>query len=196
VQKKPKSNSVVTSEVRDGVIVVTVLRGGAQGENVELRLDPKAVHEANRVRAMQMGLISRIVDRAAKSRDTTNGAPASPHSKYLAMKEIVEHLASGAETWGPERATSGRAPGLDSILVAALCEATGQSRDEILERIGRGAEKRSVTKSAYLAAACEAATVKPIVERMRAEQAAGLGDEADELLDEMMGGEAGEMGVE
>lgn len=190
---KPKTNSVVTSRVRDdGVLEITVLRAGPTGENGQptnavLTLDPAAIHEDNRRRAMYMGLTSRIVDKAALPFDKAKGRYATPAEKLEAMRPLVEHLASGTADWSPKRATVVKVSGLDAILLAAVQEATGRGEAEVREMVAKGAGKHHVTEEQFLALLGRGKLVAPIVERMRAEQAASVDLDADDLLDEAMG---------
>lgn len=193
MQVKPKSNSVITSawDATSNVITFTVRKAGANGQSdAALALDLNKVSEKNRARAMAHGFIQRVSDRAALSRNTTNGQSATPAEKLAAMKGLVDFLASGTDEWAPERVGGVKGPtGLDPLLIAAVAEATGRSTDEVRELVAKGAEKKSVTKAVYLATLGGAGTVKPIVERMRAEQASAFEVDADELLNEVMGGE-------
>lgn len=196
MQSKPKSNSVITSKLDEaGVLVFTVRGAGPDGADATLSLDPKSMHEKNRERAMIHGLVQKVSDRAALSRNTVNFKPATPAEKLAAMRVLVDHLASGSEEWSPTRASAvPKGPTLDPILVAAVVEATGRLDSEVREMIAKGAGKKSVTPAVYLAALANAAAVRPIVERLRAEQASRLDVDGDELLSEAMGDEEGEDG--
>ncbi len=185
MNSKAKSNSVVTSKVsEDGrTIDITVLGAGV----LTLLLD--GIHADNKARAMCMGLVSRVVDKAALPCDPTTGKPATPEMKFEAMRPIVEHLNSGSADWSPERAKGAGRPksdGFDPILIAAVCEATGWDEAKLREHIKSKAGGKDV---AYLAALGGSRKVSPIVERMRAELASGLGLDGDELLEGMGEGE-------
>lgn len=188
---KPKTNSIVTSRVReDGVIEVTVLRGAADGSNAVLTLDPSKVSENNRRTAMNMGFVSRIVDKAALGYDKAKGMYATPQDKFAAMAPIVEWLESGAEEWRPARAAvAPRGAALDLILLAAVVEATGRTELEIREKVKAGAEKRGVGQPAYLAALGTSEAVAPIAARLRAEMLARVELSGDDELDELMKGD-------
>lgn len=189
MQAKPKSNSVITHTLReDGAIVFSVRGAGPNGQSpAELVLDPKALSEKNRERAMIHGLVQKVSDRAALSRNTTNGASATPQEKLAAMKGLVDFLMTGTTEWAPAREGGGRGPtGLDPILVAAVAEHTGRTREEVLDLVAKGAEKKGVTKAVFLGALGGATAIKPIVERMREEQKKGLDVDGDDLLTDML----------
>jgi hypothetical protein len=179
MQEKAKSNSVVTTQVReDGAIVFTVLGAGT------IVFDPASAHDANRTRAMRQGFVQRIVNAAAIPRDTTNGKPAAPADKFAAMKALADHLASGSEAWGPARAGGkAKAPELDPIMIAAIAEATGKDPAAVCAHIKSLAENRKVKESAILAVLGATAKVQPILERLRAEAAESAGLDGDDLLE-------------
>lgn len=189
MQVKPKSNSVITHSLReDGAIVFSVRGAGPNGQSpAELVLDPKSLSEKNRERAMIHGLVQKVSDRAALSRNTTNGASATPVEKLAAMKSLVDFLSTGTDEWQPAREGGARGPtSLDPILVAAVSEHTGRTAEEVRELVSKGSEKKGVTKAVFLAALGNAAAIKPIVERMREEQAKGLVVDGDDLLAGML----------
>lgn len=187
MNETPKSNSVVTSRVReDGVLEVTVLKAGPDGSNAVLTLDPAAVHENNRRQAMYMGFTSRIVDAAALPFNKEANRYATPAEKLEAMRPIVEHLASGAAEWKIPRAARVAKPApLDPLILAAVAGATGKDVEAVLAMVRAGAAKREIPEPAYLQALSISDRVAPILKRMRDEAAAKIAGGAD-LLDEMM----------
>lgn len=194
MQRKPKSNSVITTNVREGhIIEFTVLKAGPRNEHgqptdVMLLLDMRNCSQEVRHAAMINGFIQRIVDRAALSRSTETGKSASPTDKLAAIRPLVEHYASGSKEWRLASTASGpRVRNLDPILLAAVCEATGRAEGELREIIERGAKAKGVTQDVYLAKLGQAEAVAPIVERLRAEAAQAMDDDSDELLAEAMG---------
>lgn len=192
MQSKAKSNSVVTTRLLDtGVIEFTVLKAAADGVGAAtMTLDPKACSEPVRARAVVHGLVARVVDRAALDRNKTTGKSASGAEKFAAMKTLVDHYASGAESWAMAQAERApRGPSLDPIILAAVSEATGRGAVEVLEMVTKGAAGKAITLEAYLAALAASIKVAPIVAWMRAEAAAGL--DGDALLNEAMGGGEG-----
>lgn len=186
MQTKPKSNTVTTTTVdaTGRVITFTVRGAGPEGKDASFEVDVSTLSEANRNRALLHGITQRISDRAAMARNTTTGKAASPADKFQAMKSLADHYTSGAADWSPARADG--ATGLDSIMLAAVVEATGKTHEEIRVMIQTQSTAKGVTPKAFLAALAGSKLVAPIVARIRGEQA---GVDGDELLADMMGGE-------
>lgn len=126
MQSKPKSNSVLTHALNPETKQLTFKVAGA-GEVV---LNLSAVSERNRERATLHGLVQRISDAAAISRNTLTGKPAEPKEKFAAISELVEWFNSGAEEWRlPRSEGSGQGRG---FLLNALCELyANKSREEL-----------------------------------------------------------------
>ena len=83
MQRKPKSNSALTTSEEGGVITFRVLKAGPTNEHGQptdavLTLDTAALSDEVRRAAMIHGLVQRIADRAALSRSTETGRSASP----------------------------------------------------------------------------------------------------------------------
>lgn len=198
MQAKPKSNSVITTKpLPDGRIEFTILRAGPADEhglptNRVLVLDPDRCSPDNRARAMLHGFVQRIVDKAALPRDPKTFKPASASDKADAMAELIEHYHTGSAEWSPTRQRVVRVDKLDSLLVAAVAEGTGRTEGEIVELVGKGAEKSGVTKDVYLAKLASAKLIAPIVERMKAEAAARVEGDPDEMIEAMLAGEGAE----
>lgn len=121
-ETKAKSNSVITTAM-DGQVIVFHIKGAG-----ELRLDMATAHDKVRERAMIHGFIQKVSDRAAIPFNKETNQYATPAEKLEAMRGLVDHFMSGTDQWQPTRAEgSGRKPGgLDSILLAAVAEATGK----------------------------------------------------------------------
>lgn len=173
-----KANSVVTQAVdaATGVVTFKVLGAGEFGFN------PASASEVVRSRAMLHGFVQRIADAAAMSRDTKTGAAPSPLARLAAMKRIADHYATGSVEWSIPRAP--RVDTLDSVILAAVVEATGKTEAEVLAMVERGAAGKGMTTKAYLAGLATAALVAPIVARIRATEARGV--DGDGLLAGMM----------
>lgn len=99
MQTKAKTNSVVTHAVEGRVITFNVKDAGS------FTLDLDACSQAVRDRAMLHGMIQRISDRAAISRDSETGRAATPQEKLDAMKGLADFYATGTEDWA-QRAAS------------------------------------------------------------------------------------------
>lgn len=168
---KPKSNSVITTKVEGGVITFQVKDAG------ELLLDTSRVSESNRSRAMLHGFVQRVSDRAAISRNTETGLPATPSEKLAAMKELVEFYETGTEQWAMTRSGGGGVQLDTQLLVKALGEIYPERTEEQLSAWVR---KRS---SAERVALLMSEKVKPIVERLR--EGLGKGVDSEGLLAEL-----------
>lgn len=178
MNQKAKSNSVITTSVEGEVITFTVRGAG------ELRLDLTKVAASVRARAAIHGFIQRVSDKAAISRNTENGQPATPAEKLEAMRGLVDHFMSGSDEWAPARKEGAvRRGGLDPLAIAAVVEATGKDEAAVRELIKIGAANKSVTPLAFLAALSASSKVAPILERLRAEAAERTDLDGDELLE-------------
>jgi hypothetical protein len=176
MQTKAKSNSVITHKVADDGTITFVVKDAG-----ELALDPAKVSEANRARFLRHGIVQRVADAAAQSRDTTTGKPAPASDKLTAMKRLVDHYMTGSDEWSPARVAS-EGPGLDGIALAAVSEAIGKTLDDVRAMVAAGAEKKAVTQRVYLTALTTADRVRPVYERMTKARAPAI--DADAELDE------------
>ena len=99
---KAKSNSVITHKLENNVITFTVRDAG------EFTLDMGKLSTAVRDRAAVHGMIQRISDRAAISRDEKTGLSATPESKLAAMQNLADFYMTGTEDWSPSRVSTKR----------------------------------------------------------------------------------------
>ena len=126
--------------------------------------------------AMVHGLVQRVSDRAAMSRDGSSGKSATPEEKFEAMKVLVDHYNSGSAAWnlsGGERGPSDEV----KLLATALSELYPLKG---LDELTAWVRKRSKDE---LAALTTGEKLKPIVERLRSERAKGV--DAEALLGEL-----------
>lgn len=190
MQTKPKSNSVVTTQLLpDGRLEFTVLKGSADGlASVTFTFDPAKASEANRQRAMVGGFNQRIVNMAALPRDTKTGRSASPADKAAAMRKMVEHLESGTVDWSPAREATAGGARLDPIILAAVVEVLGLTTAQVRERVAKGAEKNGCTQAAYLEGLTQNRKVAEAVARIK-KNAPKPELDADAELDAMMAGD-------
>lgn len=175
MQSKAKSNSVITHALRNTAGLPADIGGASQiaflvrdaGEAV-LMLDK--IHADIQRRAMLHGLIQRVSDNAAISRNPTTGKPATASEKLAAIAEMVEHLNSGTGEWRLKGGSGDR----DSLLLRALCEVKPEkSQDELRTWLKeRSAKERAALQSH--------AAIAVVMDRMRAESAQGI--DADDLL--------------
>lgn len=97
---KRKNGGRVVTRVEAGVITFEVAGAG------EITLQVAKLSPAVLERAVLHGLVQRITDAAAMSRDPATGAPADPAARLAAMSRLVAHYESGTEEWGLFRAVS------------------------------------------------------------------------------------------
>lgn len=171
MRTKAKANSVITHELRtveEGSQLVFKVKDAG-----ETTLDLWKVHSGVKERAMLHGLIQRVSDRAAISRNTETGKSATAGEKLNAMAMLVQHYNAGNEAWN--LAGTGGGPSAEfTLLLDALCEVyAAKPREEL----GKWLKARSASERASL---MESKQLKPIVERLRAQSAKGV--DVDELL--------------
>lgn len=170
---KPKSNSVITHQVtRNGAgyavgIQFDVLNAGTFVLNVE------TLSARVREQAMIHGMIQRISDAAAISRNPETGQPATPEEKFAAMKALADHYESGTDEW---RRTGTGGGERTSILFRALVNLyPAKTPEDIREWI----KSKSKTE---LAALRNSSKVRAEIDRISPK----AGD-ADEMLAELEG---------
>ena len=175
MQSKAKSNSVCTSVVRDGNIVITV--NGAAGP--ELILYPSRVSTACREQAMLRGLNQSAINKAAIERDKETGRPATPQTKYDAVADRVEYLNSGAEPWS-SATRAARAPGFDGglVIMAMIRAGLAADVDAANGMVDKLATKREIERNAALKTWAETKEVAKAIMAIKIERlplsAAGL----------------------
>ena len=154
------------------VIGVTRLESGAIKIDVkdagEVAFDPAKASAANREYAAFHGWKQRLVDAAALSRDTTNGAVASPADKLAAIKELVDHYESGSADWS----RAGTGDGGKSLTLEAIARVQGCTYDEAEANVAAYAKKKFAddTKKA-LAFLRQGAKVMAAIDAIRKERA-------------------------
>lgn len=170
-----KGTRVVSREVKDLEDGQAEIRFKVEGVG-ELILATSALSNEVRRQAMIHGLVQRISDAAALSRDAKTGKSASPEEKFKAMKVLVDHYASGTVSWnlaGGERGPSDEV----RLLIEALLEVyPKKSKDEL----SVWTRKRSKEE---LAALMGQENLKAIMDRKRGERASGV--DAEALLGEL-----------
>jgi hypothetical protein len=189
VETKPKSNSVITTELLkvDSTVMGIIFKVKGEGE---LKLELDKLTQAVKERGLLHGLTQRVIDRAAIARSTETGKSATPKEKFDAMKVLVEHLNGGGE-WELQRVGAGPSAEF-TLLVDVLCKAYPAKTREQLSGWAKG--KSAGDRAALL----NEPRLKVIAEELRAERAKGV--DAGALLSELEaegagpGGEAGEPG--
>lgn len=181
MEKKPKANSVISTErvitPEDGEVLIFKVKDAG-----ETRLPLLLLSEKVRNKAMIHGLVQKVSDAAALSRNTETGKSATPQDKLAAMAKVVEHFASGTEEWNTKREGGGGAGAEVLLLVRALGEIYPKKTSEELLKWVRA---RSVVERGSL---MMQENIKVIVERLREEASGGV--DAGKLLSELDGEEA------
>lgn len=152
-------------------------------DGTTLTLTPKDLKREVMEAAAVHGLVQKVVDAAAMSRDPDTGQPATVAEKLAACREVFERLVAG----GPWNV---RASGPRGVLFLALCEffAGKKTPDEVRAWLAtkKPADREALKRNPK---------IKPIVARLESE---AVSDEAiaasDEMLDELE--ESGDEGEE
>jgi len=171
MQTKAKANSVITHSISPSgdELAFDVLGVGV------LRFDLTAVHGDIRHHAFVHGMIQRISDAAAISRDPETGEPATAQDKFDAMQRLVAHYESGTPEWS-RRAAPGEG-NKGGLLFKALCIMSAETKTpEDIKAWMAGKTK------AQLAALRATERVAAIIATLRPDSG-----NADELLDELNG---------
>ena len=166
---KPKSNSIVTTELADNIIIFNVQGAGS------LNLDMAVVDKEILKRAAIHGLVQRISDAAAMSRDTDTGQPATPADKFERMKELVDYYNSGAAEWRRVKASGAGAgnTGGGLLLKCLVIMKPEKTKEEIAEWLKKLTKKE---KFALLGSK----QVKAVADTIRGKQAENV--DSEELL--------------
>lgn len=159
--------------VANQILAITVAGEGT------LNLSMKDVSPACATYAMLHGFKQRICDAAALSRDETTGASATPADKYAAMERLVQHYASGAESWSLAERAAGGAPS-EGLTIAAMKRVwPDRNADELIAGI---MTKRGVERRAALKLFADSDKVAAAIATIKAERAAV---NADDLIEEL-----------
>lgn len=162
MQSKQKANSIITHTLDGNIITFNVVGAGS------FVVDMAKLSEANRMRAAVHGVIQRVSDGGAISRDQATGRAATPEEKYQRMAAIGMHLESGADEWSMRREGGGNE---GSLLFRALRLAYPNKPADVLKTFLGG--KTTTQKNALIASD----TLKPFVDKLRSEAGAGLNGE-------------------
>jgi hypothetical protein len=161
-----KSNSVMSCAIESGKLVWTFADG------VKVTFDP-AQSKQTGADAKVHGYRQKIQDAAAMSRNTETGMPASIAEKRAAMESVIQNLYAGL--WNAP-AGGGNEGGL---LLAALVRVKPEMSEENLK-------KWLATKSDKEKAALRIApTIKPEIDKIRAERGKATGLDGDAILAEL-----------
>ena len=169
-------SDVLTRKFKSGLALpqtLTFTVAGVDGEEVVINVLDLPDHIL--ADAIVHGLRQKVSDGAAIPRDVKTGLAAEPSEKFDAMADIAQSLAEGQ--WN-RRATGGG--GESSLLVRALIEVTGKSRDDCR------AFMKAQSKEAQAALRASAA-IAPVIARMKSESVKASGVDGDALLSAFTG---------
>jgi len=163
-----ESTRVIAHEIDENGVTFVVKDVG------KLRLAFANLSGTVRDRALAHGLVQRVSDAAAKSRDAKTGRPAEPKLKFEAMKELVDHYMSGTESWSLGRETEGQNV---QLLVECLKEIYPERSEEQLRE---WLKKRSAADRKALLLSEK---IKPIADRITSEKLKHI--DAEDLLSDL-----------
>lgn len=153
-----KANSVITHSISpaNDEIAFAVLGVGV------IRMDLTAIHGDIMRHAAIHGMIQRISDAAAISRDPETGKPASAQDKFDAMSRLVAHYESGTSEWSRKPVAGEREKG--GLLFKALCQMSpSKSPEEIRAWMGTKTKKELALISRTEKVATVIATLRPAI---------------------------------
>lgn len=90
----------VTTTKWDGDILTIEVRGGGT-----IMFDRTKCSKSVRDNAEREGFVKRLINRAAMSKDTATGKPATPETKFNAVKSLADFYETGTDDWSPTRTT-------------------------------------------------------------------------------------------
>lgn len=171
---KKRSNSVISVAI-DGEDMIFRVLG-----QPDLILKTGNANSQLRERAMFHGFKQRVSDAAAIPADPTTGRPASASEKWEAMKQIVDHLNSGASEWNVKRAEGGR--DTSGLVMHALANLKGKTITQLETQLGQMAAKSGVEVKDLLKKLSQSAD---IIREIAAIKAARVNVDADAMLAEL-----------
>lgn len=179
IMKKKRANSVVTHAHDADAQTITFAVAGEAALVLNLTQLSDEVAE----RAFVHGMVQRISDAAAMSRDPTTGKPATPADKRARMAALVEHYESGTADWNLKRA-AGNGPG-EGLTIRAMGDVFHKLAEECRDMVKALAAKRSITEREALAVFASSTEIAKRIAELRAERAAEAGISADDILAEI-----------
>ena len=177
---KKRANSIITVTRWDNKLKFAFTGVG------DFTFDPDKVSAENRARAMVHGFEQRVRDAAALSVDRDTGKSATAQAKFDAAKRIADHLMSGATEWNLKPAATG---GLDAgLVIMAIMRVFRKSLDEAETVIATTMSKKGIERTAALKLWANSKQVAAAMLEIKTERLSTTED-ADDLLDEIMGDE-------
>lgn len=180
---KKRANSIITVSRFDNKLTFAFTGVG------QFVFDPDRCSAENRARAMIHGFEQRIRDAAALSVDRDTGKSATPQEKFDAAKRISDHLTSGATEWNLKVAASS---GVDAgLTLMAIMRVFKKTLDEAETVLAATMTKKEIDRTAALKLWAGSKQVAAAILAIKSERLQSTED-ADDLLDEIMGEGDGE----
>lgn len=176
METKKRANSIISTRHDATGITFTVAGVG------DIPLPFAELSHTVRERAMVHGLIQRISDAAALSRDPDTGKPATPQAKFDEMARLVAHYRTGTGDWSIRREGGGGESREGGVTLRALANVQKTDVATMREKIERMAEKNGTTTRAILAKLATQSAVAAEIARLKS---ATVAVDADELLAEL-----------
>lgn len=169
------SSVVATSRTEAGITIwVREARKNADGTFSTVRVLPEialawtSLSDAVRAEGFGYGMEVRLTRAAAIERDAKTGKSATAEAKHAAIRELVEHYASGTDAWAMVSAGGGGLSAETRDLINALVRLLGIDADTAEEQV------REMSKADRDALRVDA-EVKPILDEILAERARAAG---------------------
>lgn len=155
---------------------ITIAVRGAQGAPLTLMFG--ALSSAVKAEALGYGMEVRLTRATAIEHDTKTGRAASPQEKYDRVKKLIDHYASGTESW---TMSGGGGGGLSSD-TRALIEALSRAFEIDLELAELHVREMSSSERDALRVDAE---VKPYLDDIYAERAKAAGSDTRALIERL-----------
>lgn len=176
METKKRANSIITT-AHDSAGITFHVAGVGELSLPFADLSPEITR-----RAMIHGLIQRVSDAAALSRNPDTGKPATPQEKFAEMEKLVAHYRTGTVEWALRRASGGGESREGGVTLRALANVQKTDVGAMREKVERMAEKNGTTTRAILAKLATQSAVAAEIARLKS---ATVAIDADELLAEL-----------
>lgn len=117
--------SQITADIFGSTLTLTF----ADGKSLEV--DAMTLNTEIRQMATLHGLKQKLIDAAAIARNTDTGASATLADKYNAVYDVYSRIIRADGTWNKVRGEGGSTAGSRNLLIRALMEHTGKTREKI-----------------------------------------------------------------
>lgn len=159
----------------------------------DLVFNPMKASLLNRNYAQQFGWDNRIKNKTSVTADKATGR-VDTGEKYKLAKALIEFYEQGGDDW-EMRSAGGTREGTDAGLVLqALMQVKGWTRDECNAKVGKMAEAKGLERKDILASLAKNPEIIREVAEIKAKRAADSSVDAASLLDELDGLDEGDDG--